>query len=478
MNTTQVLLEKIAALRQRLVEGEHQTATQSVPASRPTDPLLQLDRRVTAGNFPTTLIEGSTRELFQSSSTPREAAVRLSARGLRLLQRGRELLQELRGLADEPVLLDPRTDALAALYQRTAAMLDLALRAAQTVPQAAGAQARWCDGLEATLNVVGDRLATLLAGLESRRRSHDLVESLADLLDGLARGSELRVQAFAPLVEKVLEDVRQDRPLRFHQRDAKQPAQFLAAHGLVTAQVLARLTRHDPEWQQRADEPVLAGLLHDVGMLRVPADILAQRGPLNDEQRRHVEYHPIVGAEILSRLAPGKGWLMEAAVGHHERIDGTGYPSGLREPQIPTLTRLVTVADIYAALCCPRPYRAAFDTRTAMTDTLLLADQGALDRFAAEKLLDLSFFPVGSVVELADGAAGIVIGVHSARKDLRLTSKPMVALLTDARGEPLPFPVHLDLGQVDGRSIVRALPVAEQRELLGTRYPELVAVEA
>lgn len=474
MNTTQVLLEKIAALRQRLVDGECKAAS---PVGSKADPLQQLDRKVAAGSFQSALIDGSTRELFDPAGPPRDPPPRLSARGLRLLQRGRDLLHELRGLADEPILLDPRTDPLASLYQQTAAMLDLALRAAQAIPQAASAQARWCDGLEATLNVVGERLATLLAGLEWRRRNDDLVESLADLLDGLARGSEMRVQAFAPLVEKIIEDARRDQPLRFHHRDAGLPAQFIAAHGLVVAQVLARLTRHEAEWQQRVDEPVLAGLLHDVGMLRVPADILAQPGPLNDDQRRQIEYHPVVGAEILGRLAPGKSWLMEAAVGHHERIDGTGYPAGLREPQIPALTRLVTVADIYAALCCPRPYRSAHDTRTALTDTLLLADQGALDRFAAEKLLDLSFFPVGSVVELADGAVGIVIAAHSARKDLRLTSRPVLAMLTDANGQPLAFPVHLDLAQVDGRSIVRTLPVAEQRELLGGRYPELVTLE-
>lgn len=473
MNTTQALLEKIAALRQRLIEGERKPAS----AAKALDSLQQLDRKVTAGNFQSALIDGSTRELFDASNPPRDAAPRLSARGLRLLQRGRDLLHELRSLADEPILLDPRTDALAGLYQQTAAMLDLALRAAQTVPQAASAQARWCEGLETTLNVVGERLSILLAGLEWRRRNHDQVETLADLLDSLARGGEMRVQAFAPLVEKVLEDARQDHPLRFHQREARQPAQFIAAHSLVVAQVIARLTRHDVEWQQRADEPVLAGLLHDVGMLRVPADILSQPAPLNDEQRRQVEYHPIIGAEVLSRMAPGKSWLMEAAVGHHERIDGTGYPSGLREPQIPSLTRLLTVAEIYAALCCPRPYRSAYDTRTALTDTLLLADQGALDRVAAEKLLDLSFFPVGSVVEMADGAVGIVIAAHSARKELRLTSRPMLAMLTDAKGEPLAFPVHLDLAAVDGPSIVRTLPVAEQRELLGGRYPELVSAE-
>src|SRR5207245_4990108 len=110
-------------------------------------------------------------------------------------------------------------------------------------------------------------------------------------------------------------------------------------------------------------------LLHDVGMFSVDPAILVQAGPLDDQQRRAVEAHTRVGAEILTRILPGGACLAEAAAGHHERLDGTGYPAGLRDRQIAQLTRLVAVCDIYAALCTPRPYRPALDTRTALTDT-------------------------------------------------------------------------------------------------------------
>lgn len=480
MNTTQVLLERIAALRQRLADGEKWAVpTSASPEVRPpvsVDPLDHLQRRVDAGTFQNTLIDGSVREFVDAEGPTREPApAKLSARGMRLLHRGRDLLNELRSLADESTLLEPRSDALACLYHETVAMLDLVLRAASSFPNSPTAQARWCDGLETTLNVVGDRLAVLMSGLEWRRGQLDLIESLADLLDGVAREGSPRFHDFVPLAERVLDEARRGSPLRFHHEDPSRPARFVAAHSLVVAQVMARITSGEAEWQARPLEPVLAAMLHDVGMLRLQADLLALPSPLNDEQRRLVEYHPIVGAEILSKLSPGKSWLVEAAVSHHERIDGTGYPSGLRELQIPQLVRLLTVADIYAALCCPRPYRSALETRTALTDTLLLADQGALDRAEAEKLLDLSFYPVGSVVELADGATGVVVAVHSARKDLHKTSRPVLAMVTDAKGQHLPFPRHLDLAGVEGPSILRALPAAECRELLGSRYPELVA---
>jgi len=202
--------------------------------------------------------------------------------------------------------------------------------------------------------------------------------------------------------------------------------------------------------------------------------MLAQPGPLDDAQRRALEAHTCAGADILTRLLPGGAWLAEAAGGHHERLDGTGYPAGLRDQQIAPLTRLVAVCDVYAALCSPRPHRPGLDTRTALTDTLLLAEQGNLDRFQAERLLQLSFYPVGSVVELSDGAVGLVVATHLSRRDLNTPARPVLALLTDGDGLPVPRPHHVDLAQCVSRSIVRTLPRIERSELLAGRYPELV----
>jgi HD-GYP domain-containing protein (c-di-GMP phosphodiesterase class II) len=207
-------------------------------------------------------------------------------------------------------------------------------------------------------------------------------------------------------------------------------------------------------------------------MLRVPPAELAHAGPLDDGQRRAVEAHARAGADLARRLLPGAAWLAEVAAGHHERLDGTGYPGGLREVQISSLTRLLAVCDVYAALCAPRPHRPARETRTALADTLLLAEQGALDARHAERLLQLSFYPVGSAVELADGSAGVVVATHPGRRELTNPARPVVALLTDAQGRALPAPVYLDLAHSDGHSIVRGLAPSERRSLLGARYPE------
>ena len=92
----------------------------------------------------------------------------------------------------------------------------------------------------------------------------------------------------------------------------------------------------------------------------------------------------------------------------------------------------------------------------------------------AERLLALSFYPIGSVVELADGAVGAVVAGPNCQRELDSPARPVIALLTDSRGQPLSTPQHLDLSRSTGRSIVRTLPPAERKQVLGKHHPELL----
>jgi hypothetical protein len=351
-------------------------------------------------------------------------------------------------------------------------MTDSALRTIPLLPDTATAQLHLSEGLEAVLDVVAARLQTLTAGLQRQREEAGRVGQLAALLTALEAGQAPGPQPFLKLAEEVVADARECGPLRFLEADPGQPVRFVAAHSLTVARVLARVVRHDPDLRARPVEAVLAALLHDAGMLRVPPAVLAHPGPLDGEQRRSLEAHCHQGAALVAPLLPDAGWLREAVAGHHERLDGTGYPGGLRDPQLQPLTRLLAVCDVYAALCGPRPHRPPRETRTALADTLLLAEQGLLDRRHAECLLHLSFYPVGTAVELADGSVGVVVATPGPRRDLNSPARPVVAVLTDEQGRPLPLPRHLDLAQCDGHSIVRTLSPAERRELMGERFPE------
>jgi len=128
------------------------------------------------------------------------------------------------------------------------------------------------------------------------------------------------------------------------------------AHAIAVAECALRIaTRLGVE---RGVIQVIAegALLHDVGKLRVDEQILLKPGPLTPGEQRRVREHPIEGERIVGgNVDPDVADVVRA---HHERWDGTGYPSGLAGDEIPLAARIVAVADAYLAMCEDRPYRA------------------------------------------------------------------------------------------------------------------------
>jgi HD-GYP domain-containing protein (c-di-GMP phosphodiesterase class II) len=467
MTDTQALLGKITALRQRLqqAQGLAQEAGSTAAA---------LERIVNAGTDHDDAMDQIAHAAERKPEGPPPLPRQLTARARRLLERGRPLLDQLRQLSDTFSTdgMPNRADPLSAYYRSTAAMTDAALRTIPLFPDSPAAQLSLCEGLEAMLDVVGLRLRALNSGIERRTQEAATVARLASLLTALDAGDAVTSEEVAAIGEAVLADAHECGPLRFLDGDAARPAHFVACHSLNVARVVARIVRHDPELRSRPLDAVLAALLHDAGMVRTPAAILAHPGPLDDEQRRTIEGHCLTGAQLVSKLVPDAAWLADVAQTHHERLDGTGYPGGLREAQISSASRLIAVCDTYAAMCAARPHRPAWATRTALADTLLLADQGLLDRQHAERLLQLSFYPVGSVVEMASGAIGVVVAAPGSRRELTNPARPVVTLLLGADGAPVTEPRHLDLAECDGHSVVRTLAAQERTEALSRWYPE------
>ncbi|MFO0969167.1 MAG: HD domain-containing protein [Gemmataceae bacterium] len=473
MTDTQDILRRIAALRARLDQAhglleESDTAVAEAPAGAAPE-AVELAGKTRKGERAARLIDAALRPLVETEAA---LPVRLTARSARLLHQGRDLLQTLRQLAEE--LGEAEAGPRCRLHRETTAILDSVLRTVQAFPPAASAQLRLCEGLEATLEVVEDRVKVLRTACANHREEDRHIERLASLFRKLASGQTIRGRDWRNHADELLREAKHGAPLRWRRAGADDPFRCAAAHGLNVAQTLARLIQDDPEWQAHLQECLLAALVHDIGMVHVPHELLTRPLAWTDAERRHVERHTTLGAEMLAKDFPAGGIIVEAAQDHHERLDGSGYPQGKKEMQIGAFTRLLAICDVYAARCSGRPHRPPQDTRTALTETLLEADQGKLDRLQAEKLLRLSFYPPGSVVELADGAAGVVVATHPGQQGLLNPSKPILLLFTESQGQPLALPRLLDLMQEEERSILRALPAEARASLLGRTFPELV----
>ena len=133
-----------------------------------------------------------------------------------------------------------------------------------------------------------------------------------------------------------------------------------AAVAVYSRDIAARMGLSEAE-QQAAH---LAGLVHDIGKIGLPPGLLEKEGPLSLEERRAMQAHSEIGEGILSKVHNYRD-IAIIVRHHHERVDGNGYPNGLKGDTIPQIARIIAVADAYNAMTSDRPYREAMPSRVA-----------------------------------------------------------------------------------------------------------------
>jgi HD-GYP domain-containing protein (c-di-GMP phosphodiesterase class II) len=407
----------------------------------------------------------------------------LTARARRLLEDARGLIARQRELAGSPHLVSnprppqtaggPPPKTLSDYHKATVAMIDAAMGVVQSLPHAAEGQLRLCAGLEVIFSGVRSRQDALDAALDRRGRVAARTNTLARKLADVAAYRLVDTEGFTDLAHDLLDEARQGMPLSFAPVNAGQSvAHAVAAHALAVAAVVARVAPHDFEWADQAEVAVAAALVMDVGMLSVPEDVYFASGDLDAAQRRELEGHTVTGSRLLARLYGDDSVIPVAAATHHERPDGTGYPAGRLDDGVPTLAKILNACDTYATLRTDRPGRPARDARMALMETLASAELGAHDRESAELLTNLGVYPVGTAVELSDGRVAVVAANHPHRANVRAASRPVLAIVTDADGRPLPHSEFLDLAATDRGSVARCLTRRATADLLAADFPE------
>lgn len=171
----------------------------------------------------------------------------------------------------------------------------------------------------------------------------------------------------------------------------------------------------------------MCGLMHDIGKIDVPIDIINKPDKLTDDEFAIIKNHPTYG---VNRLEPFKGILPTVIAGiasHHERFDGSGYPKGIKGDKIPVYGRIITIADVYDALTSQRTYRKAWSSSDVieymMGEVQTHFDYELLKVF----LKTVAAYPLGTIVKLSNHSMGVVTGNtsdNSVRPKVKIFSPP------------------------------------------------------
>ena len=162
---------------------------------------------------------------------------------------------------------------------------------------------------------------------------------------------------------------------------------YTNGHSIRVAEYSRLLAQRLGLSKDRQEEIYYAGLLHDIGKIRVPDSIIKKEGKLTDEEYEYIKLHPVSGYHILKEISASSDITIGAKY-HHERYDGKGYPNGLEGENIPEIARILSVADAYDAMSSNRCYRKALPQDVVRAE--MVKGRGTqFDPYIADIMLDI-----------------------------------------------------------------------------------------
>ncbi|AFU97405.1 HD-GYP domain-containing protein [Simiduia agarivorans] len=188
--------------------------------------------------------------------------------------------------------------------------------------------------------------------------------------------------------------------------------EYTAEHCLNVCILAIAFGRHLQLAEQQLFQLGMAGLLHDVGKMRVPSEILNKPGELSEKEMRAMRAHVVHGRNLLQQTPNIAKQVIEAAHAHHERLDGGGYPRKLDATDIGKITRLISIVDTFDAITSHRCYAPA----RPVTEALRILYEARGSQFDEALVLEfiqfIGLYPPGSIVELENGMVGLVIATN------------------------------------------------------------------
>lgn len=227
--------------------------------------------------------------------------------------------------------------------------------------------------------------------------------------------------------------------------------QYLSEHSMHVSLLAMVYAVHCGWSKEEARNAGIAGLLFDIGNIRIPKQVLSKPTLLADSERQMVREHPKWSRYYLEKSGFNKT-VVEAAYFHHERPDGTGYPAQKVGSQTPRLARLLHIIDSYDAMTSHRPY-AAQKTVFEATRILYRGRGSRFDSEMVDRFIEMiGVFPIGTIIELSTGEIAIIIGQNNNARLL-----PKVSVVRDKNKNPVPETlVNLrDLVDDSGKPLVR-----------------------
>ena len=256
--------------------------------------------------------------------------------------------------------------------------------------EADAAKIRKCDAAGVVINTSKGLDTNGLAGRDieidiqaARETVQKSVRVLEEAFSRLRNGDAISVAHVAPVISSVSKSMEENPSVFLSVTRLKSRDEVTFLHSISVSALMILFGRHLALDEETVQMLGTAGLLHDVGKLEIPLEVLNKEGRLEQDEITLIRGHPEKGHAFLSRQEGMSEIVLDVCLNHHERMDGKGYPRRLPGSKVSLHTRIATICDVYDALTSVRPYKAPWSANDALK--WMLGNEGHFDRRLLKK---------------------------------------------------------------------------------------------
>lgn len=268
------------------------------------------------------------------------------------------------------------------------------------------------------------------------------------LFDDIRLGHSIDTQDARLAVRRTVEVVTDHMDAALWLTNLKNRDEYTSIHCLNVCVLAVAFARHLGYDAKSLEVIGLGALLHDIGKIDIPDEVLNKPGPLSEDEWTIMRLHPVSGHGLLADSGHVEPLALDIVRLHHERIDGRGYPDGLAGDAIHECVLIAAIADVYDAMTSDRPYHRAVPPQAALDRLFKMAPHAFGEELVEEFIRCIGIYPIGSLVELNNHHLGVVIATDP---EHRLS--PQILMVRDQTGAPYAERKVVDLAEMDDDSM-------------------------
>jgi HD-GYP domain-containing protein (c-di-GMP phosphodiesterase class II) len=281
---------------------------------------------------------------------------------------------------------------------------------------------------------------------------------LKKVLEDLSTGRSLNIDLLKDGVEAVVSSIIRNPSAFALLVQMERQDNYTYTHQLATSVWCAQFGRHLGLERSDINELALGGMLLDIGKMKLPQELLRKKDVITPEEGELIRKHLDYSVRILAKTKAISPVVLRMVATHHERADGSGYPLGIKNDDIPIFGRIAGIIDTYDAMTSKKPYSDVVRSPHEAINELYNSKESIFQSELIEQFIQtVGLYPTGTLVEFESGEVAVVVEVNDLKRLF-----PTVMLVLDSEKRPLSEFVKVDLSENKGNhtKIKKALPYA------------------